>query len=457
MVRAAPARTVGIGRLCAAIGPVLGKHVSVRSHAPVLERCGRGTKLRTPKLCTSSSYGDTGRAVCRWAGRLGLRNRAATQAHRAAAGALGILGHDAMWDDGAYAGCNHPHADHPGVPDASLALLSRAHVRSSLEDACSMLTSQQHGAQEHAAEALFAQHYAAMLCTASTRAWLSCRNLACDTGCCCFIRRARAAIGDVTRGELMQVQISRRVSLDLNPDPCALLLCAERANPAAYAVLYCGGYFSIAGASPELLVRLSRGGMAMSLEARPIAGTRPRGKDEARDAGLRAELARDSKEASEHAMLVDMACSDVTRSGTALDRRVAPMMRRVGYSHVHHVVSCVRRTAMRLSIAPTLASTFPAGTVVGAPRSAALRVTRRAEGVRRGVYGGAAGLVTSRCAELSLAIRLPIVNGLRVYAQAAAGIVSGSVPESELREVCNKLTMALLPCIELCCYAVGAS
>ncbi len=251
MVRAAPARTVGIGRLCAAIGSVLGKHVSARSHAPVLERCGRGTKLRTPKLCTSSSYGDTGRAVCRWAGRLGLRTRAATQAHRAAAGALGILGHDAMWDDGAYAGCNHPHADHPGVPDASLALLSRAHV--------------------------------------------------------------------------------------------------------------------------------------------------------------------------------------------------------------NHVVSCVRRTAMRLSIAPTLASTFPAWTVVGAPRSAALRVTRRAEGVRRCVYGCAAGLVTSRCAELSLAIRLPIVNGLRVYAQAAAGIVSGSVPESELREVCNKLTMALLPCTELCCYAVGAS
>lgn len=128
----------------------------------------------------------------------------------------------------------------------------------------------------------------------------------------------------------------------------ALSLSAERANPAAYAVLYCGGYFSIAGASPELLVRLSRGGMAMSLEARPIAGTRPRGKDDARDAGLRAELARYSKEASEHAMLVDMACSDVTRSGTALDRKVAPLMRRVAYSHVHHVVSCVRRTAMRL-------------------------------------------------------------------------------------------------------------
>lgn len=457
MVRVAPARTVGIGRLCAAVCPVLGNHVSARSHAPVIERSCRGARLRTPKLCTSSSYGDTGRAVCRWAGRLGIRTRVATHAHRDAAGALGILGHDAMWDDGAYAGCIHPHADHPGVPDASLALLSRAHVRCALAVARSMLTSQQHGAQSHAAEALFAQHYAAMLCAASTRAWLSSRSLACDTGCCCFIRRARAAIGDVTRGELMQVQISRRVSLDLNPDPCALLLCAERANPAAYAILYCGGYFSIAGASPELLVRLSRGGMAMSLEARPIAGTRPRGKDDARDAGLRAELARDSKESSEHARLVDMACSDITRSGTALDRRVEPLMRLVADSNVHHVVSCDRRTAMRLSIAPALASTFPAGTVVGAPRSAALRVTRMVEGVRRGVYGGAAGLVTTRCAELSLAIRLPIVNKLRVYALAASGIVSGSVPESELREVCNKLTMALLPCTELCCCAVGAS
>ncbi len=137
-----------------------------------------------------------------------------------------------------------------------------------------------------------------------------------------FLRLARAAICGDTRGELMPVPISSRVSLDLDPDPCAILLRAERAKPEAYAGLYCGGYFSIAGESPERLVRLSRGCMAMSLEARLIAGTRHRGRDYARDAGLRPKLASDPKEASEHAMLVDMAFSDVTRSGTALDRRV---------------------------------------------------------------------------------------------------------------------------------------
>jgi hypothetical protein len=75
----------------------------------------------------------------------------------------------------------------------------------------------------------------------------------CYTGCCCFLRLALAAIGGDTRGELMQVPISSRVSLDLYPDPCALLLSAERAKPEAYAGLYCGGYFSIAGESQELL------------------------------------------------------------------------------------------------------------------------------------------------------------------------------------------------------------
>ncbi|AEI75140.1 putative glutamine amidotransferase of anthranilate synthase [Candidatus Tremblaya princeps PCIT] len=101
MARSAPASPDDIGLQCAAVGPLLRKHGSARSHAPVLVRFCSGTRLRTPKLCTSSSSGDTGRAVCRLAGRLGIRTRAATHPHRAAAGALGILGHDAMWDDGA--------------------------------------------------------------------------------------------------------------------------------------------------------------------------------------------------------------------------------------------------------------------------------------------------------------------------------------------------------------------
>jgi anthranilate synthase component 1 len=175
----------------------------------------------------------------------------------------------------------------------------------------------------------------------------------------------------------------------------------------------------IVGSSPELLVRVKDG----RVEYRPIAGTRPRGADEAEDLALEESLREDAKEVSEHVMLVDLELMFIER-----------------YSHVMHLVSALEGK-LKAGLAPLDAfrSCFPAGTLSGAPKIRAMEIIEEMEPVRRGVYGGAIVYADfSGNFDSCIAIRTLFMDGEKGYIQAGAGIVADSVPQKEYEECGNK-------------------
>jgi anthranilate synthase component 1 len=176
------------------------------------------------------------------------------------------------------------------------------------------------------------------------------------------------------------------------------------------------------------------------VETFPIAGTRPRGRDEWEDLKLEEELRKDPKERAEHLMLVDLARNDVgkvSRPGTV---RVTNLMYVEKYSHVQHLVSKVEGELDPLfGPEDVLAAVFPAGTVSGAPKPSAMEIIGNTEKLKRGPYAGAVGFVTGGEAEFAITIRSFFARGGRLRAQAGAGIVYYSVPEREWEETEHKL------------------
>ena len=176
----------------------------------------------------------------------------------------------------------------------------------------------------------------------------------------------------------------------------------------------------------------------------PIAGTRPRGKDEAEDERLKADLLSDEKEKAEHVMLVDLARNDMGRISQFGTVKVTQFMEVQNYSHVMHIVSLVEgKKNGDYHPLDLTASFLPAGTLSGAPKIRAMEIIDELEQVRRGLYGGAIGYIDfNGNMDFCITIRTMIKKGNRVYLQAGAGIVADSVPESEYKECCNKV-MAL--------------
>jgi len=202
----------------------------------------------------------------------------------------------------------------------------------------------------------------------------------------------------------------------------------------------------IVGSSPELLVRLEDG----VVETRPLAGTRPRGLNEADDRRLEAELLADEKERAEHTMLVDLGRNDlgrVCRYGTV---EVTDLMSVERYSHVMHIVSNVRgRLDGGRDAFDVLRACFPAGTVTGAPKVRAMEIIDELEPVSRGPYAGAVGYVGySGNMDTAITIRTIFTAGDRAYLQAGAGIVADSVPEREYVETVSK-AKALVRALEI--------
>ena len=192
----------------------------------------------------------------------------------------------------------------------------------------------------------------------------------------------------------------------------------------------------IVGSSPELLVRVKEGGV----EYRPIAGTRPRGADEAEDIAHEESLRGDAKEIAEHIMLVDLGRNDVGRVSEFGSVRVKDLMFIERYSHVMHLVSALEGK-LRAGLAPLDAfrACFPAGTLSGAPKIRAMEIIEELEPVRRGVYGGAIVYADfSGNFDSCIAIRTLFLDGEKGYIQAGAGIVADSVPEKEFEECENK-------------------
>ena len=252
-----------------------------------------------------------------------------------------------------------------------------------------------------------------------------------------FEDRVRQAQENIRAGDCVQIVLSRRIDVPDVGDPLSLYRVLRQVNPSPYMfVLETGLGFDLVGASPEVNVRLT----GRRCEIRPIAGTRPRGTDEAADRRLEAELLADPKERSEHLMLVDLARNDlgrVCRIGSVHVPDYAIVER---YSHVMHIVSQVEgELAEGRDAFDLFRSTFPAGTLTGAPKVRAMQIISELEGERRGIYGGAVGYFGFDGGHDScIVIRTAFLRDGVASVQAGAGVVADSVPTSEFEETLNK-------------------
>jgi anthranilate synthase component 1 len=251
-----------------------------------------------------------------------------------------------------------------------------------------------------------------------------------------FLEQAARARAAILEGEVYQLVLSAAFEGETDLEPVALYRALRFLNPSPYMALFDFGDLAVIGASPEALVRLERGRATLQ----PIAGTRPRGADEARDRTLAAELLADPKEAAEHVMLVDLARNDLGRVARPGTIQVEPFRALERYSHVMHLVSGVAGTlAPETDAFDCLAACFPAGTVVGAPKLRALELIEELEPVARGFYGGTLGTFGRDGAmDQALTIRTLFLAGGRYRYQAGAGLVEASDPEAEHDEVLAK-------------------
>ncbi len=240
----------------------------------------------------------------------------------------------------------------------------------------------------------------------------------------------------IEQGEAIQVVLSQRFETDLCSEPFEIYRALRRVNPSPYMYYLQFNGETVIGASPEVLVRLENGRVAL----RPIAGTRPRGKDAAEDLRLEEELRADVKEQAEHIMLVDLGRNDVGRVAAVGTVEVKDLMIVERYSHVMHLVSHVEGDlAPGLDMFDVLGACFPAGTVSGAPKVRAMEIINELEPTRRGLYAGAVGYFGfSGNMDFCIAIRTMLVRNGRVYLQVGAGIVADSDPAREYEETVNK-------------------
>jgi len=240
----------------------------------------------------------------------------------------------------------------------------------------------------------------------------------------------------IYQGDAFQVVISQRMALPFDAAPLDLYRALRTLNPSPYMYyLDCGDYH-IAGASPEILVRLEDG----EVTVRPIAGTRKRGADATEDAALEAELLSDPKELAEHLMLVDLGRNDVGRVARIGTVKVTDKMTVERYSHVMHIVSNVGgQLRDELDAIDVLKAAFPAGTLSGAPKVRAMEIIEELEPDKRGIYSGAVGYIGwNGNMDTAIAIRTALIQNGTVYIQSGGGIVADSEPAREWDEAMNK-------------------
>ena len=240
----------------------------------------------------------------------------------------------------------------------------------------------------------------------------------------------------IRAGDILQAVLSQRFVTETEAPPFEVYRALRSINPSPYMYYLNFGDLKIAGASPEMLVRLEDG----IIENRPIAGTRPRGEDRDSDKRMEEELINDPKERAEHVMLVDLGRNDLGRVSVYGSVEVPVFMACEKYSHVMHLVSEVRGTLQQGRDAlDALAASFPAGTVSGAPKIRAMEIIDEMEPTKRGPYAGAIGYFSfSGSMDTCITIRTIVFAGGKAYAQAGAGIVADSVPEKEYAETASK-------------------
>lgn len=241
----------------------------------------------------------------------------------------------------------------------------------------------------------------------------------------------------IYEGDIFQVVLSQRWSIECSAHPFTLYRKLRQINPSAYLFYLNLGDYQIAGSSPEMLVSV-RG---KTVTTCPIAGTRKRGANTEEDALLAQDLLDDPKEQAEHVMLVDLGRNDMGRVAKIGTVKVPAVMEVKNYSHVMHLVSLVEGEKREEIDSFDVLSTFlPAGTLSGAPKIRAMQIIEELEPDMRGTYGGAIGYFGfDGYMDMCIAIRTMLINEKTVYMQAGAGIVADSVPENEYLETKNKV------------------
>jgi len=241
----------------------------------------------------------------------------------------------------------------------------------------------------------------------------------------------------IRSGDVFQILLANRYTQKGEIDPLSFYRLLRSKNPSPYLFLLDYEDFSICGSSPEVMVRLSDNEILL----RPIAGTRKRGKNHARDKELELEMLNDPKECAEHLMLIDLGRNDVGRVAKTGSVKVTDMMRVERYSHVMHMVSDVEALIdENKDMFDLFRATFTAGTMTGAPKIRAMELIAEYEGLKRGFYSGSVGYFAFNGEmDSSIAIRTALIKPYSITLQAGAGIVADSIPELEYLEVKNKL------------------
>ncbi|HKT88270.1 MAG TPA: anthranilate synthase component I [Candidatus Sulfotelmatobacter sp.] len=250
----------------------------------------------------------------------------------------------------------------------------------------------------------------------------------------------------IAAGDIFQVVLSQRLDFVPEVAPFDLYRALRQVNPSPYLYFLQMNGTHILGSSPEMLVRVT----GRKLEYRPIAGTHPRGRDEAEDAKLEQQMRNDEKERAEHVMLVDLGRNDLGRVSEYGSVKVKDLMYVERYSHVMHLVSALEGTLRKdLDALDAFAACFPAGTLSGAPKVRAMQIIEELEPTRRGIYGGSV-LYADFAGNLDscIGIRTMLMKGKKAYLQAGAGIVADSDPAAEFQESMNK-AQALLRAVEM--------
>ncbi|MDI6717263.1 MAG: anthranilate synthase component I family protein, partial [Actinomycetota bacterium] len=262
-----------------------------------------------------------------------------------------------------------------------------------------------------------------------------------------MVERAKQYIHD---GDIFQVVLSQRFSTPVSMPPFDIYRVLRTINPSPYMIYLKLNNCTIAGASPEPLIQVQDG----IVTTRPIAGTRPRGKDAQEEAELELELLADEKERAEHVMLVDLGRNDIGRVCEAGTVKVDNLMYVERYSHVMHIVSTVSgKLAKGKNSFDALRAAFPAGTVSGAPKIRAMEIIDELEPTLRGPYAGVYGYFGfNGTLDCGITIRTIVIKDGQAYVQAGAGIVADSIPEREFIETKNK-AKALFAAIDQASYA----
>ena len=260
-----------------------------------------------------------------------------------------------------------------------------------------------------------------------------------------FINNVKKAKKYIKIGDIFQVVLSQRFECKLTKKPIEIYKKLRKTNPSPFMYFFNFNDFQIIGASPEILVRLRDN----KITIRPIAGTRPRGKNEKQDKFFEKDLLKDKKELSEHLMLLDLGRNDTGKVSKINSVKVTERFKIERYSHVMHIVSnVIGKFNNKFTNFDTLLSGFPAGTVSGAPKIRAMEIIDELENTKRKVYAGGIGYFSANGDfDTCIALRTAVSKNNKFYVQAGAGIVADSKPINEYYETVNK-AKALLKAIE---------